>query len=155
MPQLIIQSLFKQKDTTILPIHGYEDLTSVYMDMLREQDTQFGTVLMINCGASIDIITEFRLEELTMDVIILDSHRPYHPANILHNRVAIMDDSFNSESAEDKIAQANLYKEVTPMDADEDSGDELEHKKGSLATHESSYHGFTSGKELALSPTNK
>lgn len=67
---------------TIEPVHNYEDITSAYRRHVKQSKT-LRSIVMLNCGGSVDLFEELRLyEKPELITYVIDSHRPFHPNNV-------------------------------------------------------------------------
>lgn len=81
----------------MLPVADLTDLQSA-KDVLAASPGDFKSVVMLNCGGMIDIVTEFEAEEegsplKDVTFYIIDSHRPIDLSNAYDaDRVVVFDD---------------------------------------------------------------
>ncbi|XP_077995544.1 cell division control protein 45 homolog [Glandiceps talaboti] len=116
----ILQSLFQcdHVEYTLVPITGRQDLEKAYL----EHSESFQHVVMINCGANIDILDTLQPAENVM-FYICDSHRPIDLVNIYNEtQVKLLmkqEDDFSTIPEYDKI-----FRDDESEEEDEDSGNE-------------------------------
>lgn len=64
----------------IKPVRGYDDMLRANFTLIQS-NPDLSTIIMINCGATVDLLQLLELDANRM-VYVLDSHRPYHLANV-------------------------------------------------------------------------
>lgn len=79
----------------IHPVIGYDDLAAKFAVLATKVEPR--AVLLVNCGAMVDLGAVLRLEEDELQptdvrVFVMDCHRPYHLRNIRNERVVLFDD---------------------------------------------------------------
>ncbi|OXU30770.1 hypothetical protein TSAR_002281 [Trichomalopsis sarcophagae] len=108
----ILQALFKNDNIvyTLVPIQGVKDMVRAY----QENADEIEFVIMINCGATLDIVDMLQPEEKVI-FFILDSHRPYDLCNVYNETQVLIlgnlnpdeeipeyNDVFNDESSDEE-----------------------------------------------------
>lgn len=114
----ILQYLFKCDNIlyTLIPVHGQTSLIESY----AKYKSQARFVILINCGASIDIVECLQPDENVI-FFIFDSHRPVNIYNIYsETQIRLL---MKSDDCEDIPAYDDVFK-------DEDSEDEEEDETG-------------------------
>jgi cell division control protein 45 len=64
----------------IKPIFDVEHLLSAAVAVRKMPDVR--SIIMLNCGGSVDILKVFQLPEEGLTCYVTDCHRPFHLANI-------------------------------------------------------------------------
>ncbi|KAI1297172.1 Cell division control protein 45 -like protein [Halotydeus destructor] len=111
----IIQFLFEIDNVqyTIVPVNTIEDLQVTYLT----HKSNFKNIVLINFGASFDVVEELELDE-GMNVFIADSHRPINLYNIYR------DDQVYLLMKPDDNEPVPPYEDVIPDEEDEDDSDD-------------------------------
>ncbi|XP_002736001.2 cell division control protein 45 homolog [Saccoglossus kowalevskii] len=116
----ILQNMFQcdHVQYTLVPVSGRQDLEKAYL----EHSEQIEYVVLINCGANIDILDTLQPEE-NVQFYICDSHRPIDLVNI-YNETQIKllmkkEDDFSNIPDYEKV-----FRDEESDDEDRDSGNE-------------------------------
>ena len=111
----ILQCLFQSDHTlyTIVPVTGKEELEKSYV----ENSEGIKHVIMINCGASIDVVETLQPED-GVKFYICDSHRPVDVHNI-YNAIQV-----KLLMKEDEFDDVPQYEAVFRDDSEDESGNE-------------------------------
>ncbi len=77
-----------------LPVSSFGELRRKSDALETKQYENVRSVLLLNCGGAIDVKDFFGLDEEKTSIYILDSHRPYHLANVRegNTQVRVLDD---------------------------------------------------------------
>eukprot|EP01104_Vermistella_antarctica_P015480 TRINITY_DN5101_c0_g1_i1.p1 TRINITY_DN5101_c0_g1~~TRINITY_DN5101_c0_g1_i1.p1 ORF type:complete len:672 (+),score=152.14 TRINITY_DN5101_c0_g1_i1:62-2077(+) len=67
-------------------VAGYEDFETVHDSHIKDS-TEIRTIILFNCGGIVDLLGEYFGLAPTQTVYIIDSHRPYHKANVAGKQV--------------------------------------------------------------------
>ncbi|XP_034945738.1 cell division control protein 45 homolog [Chelonus insularis] len=113
----ILQQLFKNDNVvyTLEPVQGIQDMVKAYADNCEE----IKYVVMINCGATIDIVELLEPPEDTI-FFIVDSHRPYDLCNIYsEGQIRIL----GKPEEDDEIPE---YNEVFREDSSDDENPDVD-----------------------------
>lgn len=117
---------------SLLAVRGYEDIVRVRETRIRdaqgrERPSDVKSIVMINCGAIVNVMQLLALPE-HMKCYIFDSHRPIHLANIYdaNQQIVVFDDG--AQSIEDYPADGSDIDEdnFDPSDAEDDEDDDEE-----------------------------
>lgn len=75
------------------PVAGYAELKKAN-DTFMQGNEDIKSVIMINCGGSVDLKEFFSLDE-SVSIYVLDSHRPYHLHNVResNHQIRLLDDN--------------------------------------------------------------
>lgn len=73
----------------ITPVQSYEDLVAAAKEYLQDENAL--SIVMINCGGNYDLTTALGTLESRVTIYILDSHRPYHLANVDSEQIKLLD----------------------------------------------------------------
>ncbi|KAM6155164.1 cell division control protein 45 homolog isoform 6-T6 [Rhynchocyon petersi] len=107
----ILQALFHcdHVQYTLVPVSGWQELETAFL----EHKDQFHYLVLINCGANIDLLEVLQPEEDTI-FFVCDTHRPVNVVNVYNNtqikllikqdddlEVPAYDDIFRDEEEED------------------------------------------------------
>nr|CCA16133.1 cell division control protein 45 putative [Albugo laibachii Nc14]CCA25094.1 cell division control protein 45 putative [Albugo laibachii Nc14] len=110
---------------SLVAVHGYDDIQRIGTarfhdeDGMAREDTDLRSIILINCGAIVDVSSLFQLP-MVVKCYILDSHRPIHLSNIYNatKQIIVFEDGGNSMEA--------IPEDGSDLDMDEfdDSSDE-------------------------------
>ena len=112
----------------IKPVAGYEDLVEANETLIRG-NAQLRSVLMINCGAGIDLVRCLSLPDEAICYVV-DSHRPYRLENAFdQNNILLLDDG---RTLEEQLEPYRLAMEAELAQAadDSDNGDDDDDNDG-------------------------
>lgn len=103
----------------IKPVSGYDDLDQANQDLIKDNE-ETRSLVLINCGGIVDLEDFFDLPEHTT-VYVIDSHRPYHLANVeaTNEKIVVLDEG---DGLLDGYPSAPDFSEEDSEDSDE--GDE-------------------------------
>ncbi|PIK60025.1 putative cell division control protein 45-like [Apostichopus japonicus] len=119
----ILQSLFHcdHIQYTIVAVTGKQDLERAYL----EHSDQLEFVVLINCGANLDLLDLLQPEE-NVTFFVCDSHRPVHVHNVFNtNQIKLLvnsGDEFNFPAFEDVIHNEHSDDDDSGNESDEPSG---------------------------------
>ena len=89
----------------IKPVFGYGDVASAAAQLASES-SEIRNVVMLNCGAIVDVEAMLGLEAARCRALVLDSHRPIHLANVYRSRdVYVFDDGLAAADVVGKGAE--------------------------------------------------
>ena len=74
-------------------------------DSEDEENDKYKTVVMLNCGGNIDIITYFNHPDVDVTFYVFDSHRPVHLSNIFADDQVLI---FDEEGRNDNIPSREI-----------------------------------------------
>lgn len=118
----ILTSLFKTEGVSyiLLSCNGIDDLKTKYL----EYASQSNIFILVNCGATIDLLETLECREKEKIFFLLDYHRPIHILNFYNdeNQVRIISDV---EDVEGVPSFDDIYG-VDPGSDDDDSEEEME-----------------------------
>jgi cell division control protein 45 len=74
------------------PVSGYDDLFKANEEDIKD-NAELRSVVLINCGGIVDMADFFDLPEAATAYVV-DSHRPYHLANVDadNTKICMLDD---------------------------------------------------------------
>jgi cell division control protein 45 len=110
--QLIVEA-FKSEDITysLKPVRGFDDVSTILTQRLQERTLK--SVILINCGGTIDLTKHFGVDLLEgVYLYVIDSHRPLHHGNlhgssdrvvVFGGEIETLDETIPEESDDDLI----------------------------------------------------
>uniref|UniRef100_A0A7S3K5P6 CDC45-like protein n=1 Tax=Aureoumbra lagunensis TaxID=44058 RepID=A0A7S3K5P6_9STRA len=129
----LLTTLLKQDNVVykVLPVSGYSDIAEASQNL----DASIRSVIMINCGAMINIgdLILSRQELESAQIYVLDHHRPIHIKNAHNDQVIILDsdgdageipsdgdDGDSDESESDEEEEDSILEDEVQEDFDEE-----------------------------------
>jgi cell division control protein 45 len=106
----------------IKPASGYEDLARFNGELIVNNE-EIRSLILINCGGIVDLLDFFSLPPHT-NVYVLDSHRPYHLANVrlANEQVCMLDDGDGTMDAyPDDVSE----EELSPEEEEDEDEEEV------------------------------
>lgn len=138
----------------IVPVNGYDDIRVCNEEFLCTDgggsSSEIRSVIMLDCGGSVDLSDFFTTINPHVSIYLLDSHRPYTLFNIFNNpQLHILDDGFIEDNFEHLKDAWTACKLVDPSmsemhsDAGDLSEEELErcHQKYKEYHQDGTWHG--------------
>ncbi|KAJ2634932.1 DNA replication initiation factor cdc45 [Coemansia sp. RSA 1286] len=102
----------------IVPVSNYREIADQSVKLV-DSGTQIRSVVLINCGASMDIHDLINLRD-TLTVVVVDSHRPFNLYNVFWNeQIQCLDDGDVADNM-DELREAFELIEFGPEDSDTD-----------------------------------
>jgi hypothetical protein len=96
------------------PIHVHVLVCSVWPHIPPCSVPQVSTVIMINCGGTVDLM-EFLEPPSTVTIYVFDNHRPYHLQNVReHNTQVIATWPFHLPSFNSSSGLVTLVMPISP-----------------------------------------
>lgn len=107
----MLTTLFRMDNVPykVRPIANYEEMkSSCRASFSKRQDEDVQNVVLLNCGGSVNLTSFLELQENVI-LYVIDSHRPYHLANVSSEnlQVRIIDESneHNEYPSDDEIEE--------------------------------------------------
>ncbi|PWA00207.1 hypothetical protein BB558_001090 [Smittium angustum] len=100
----------------MVPVSNYSDIIRCNSELI-DSNEQLRTVVLINCGATVDIQESIKIHD-KLSIIIIDSHRPYNLYNIFWNEQILCLDDGDLDQLE-KVRQSFNYLEFQESDNSE------------------------------------
>lgn len=114
----------------IKPVCGYESLAAAAH--LVEENEDFRTIILLNCGGSIDISLYFQGLRETSTVYVFDSHRPYHVSNLENKQVWLVGEE--TEGDENRLMRESI-KDSSP--AGEENAEDNQSEEATASSDDS------------------
>ncbi|KAI8323406.1 CDC45-like protein [Martensiomyces pterosporus] len=105
----------------IIPVNNYADITSMNQELI-ERNMQIKSVVLINCGAQVDIQDYITLRD-DLAVLVVDSHRPFNLYNVYWNEQVMCFDDGDVETNMGELRRAFEDIEFGNDDSDDDDSD--------------------------------
>ena len=103
---------------SLVPVQGYSHVASVLRG-LGESNNDIRTVILVNCGAIVNLANLLPWDRPELTCYVVDSHRPIHLANVYDKeRVYVLHDE------EEDMDAANLPSDGEGLSGGEESSDE-------------------------------
>lgn len=105
---------------SLVPVQGYSHVASLLRG-LGESNNDIRTVILVNCGAIVNLGNLLPWDRPDLACYVIDSHRPIHLANVYDKeRVFVLHDE------EEDMEAANLPSDGEGLSGGEESSDEEE-----------------------------
>lgn len=110
---------------TLVPVQGKSDLIRAFEDNVG-QDSGIRYVVMINCGATIDLV-DFLDPPDDLVIFVADSHRPIDVCNAYNDgQIRLI---ISQEEEEDIPEYSTVFRDESEEEEDEDENDDYGNKK--------------------------
>ncbi|PVV04083.1 hypothetical protein BB560_001436 [Smittium megazygosporum] len=129
----ILFSILKHDFITyqMVPVSSYVDVTKCNKQLI-EPSPDLRTVILINCGATVDLQEFIKLHD-KLTVIVVDSHRPFNLYNIFWNEQILCFDDGDLEKLEELKDAFNFLEFGNSNSSDEESDSENSEEESSLS----------------------
>lgn len=124
---------------SLVPVQGYSHVASLLRG-LGEGSNDIRTVILVNCGAIVNLGTLLPWDRPDLACYVIDSHRPIHLANVYdRERVFVLHDE------EEDMEAANLPSDGEGLSGGEESSDEEEEEEEEMEEGDEDGDGYGDG----------